>query len=97
MSKIALTCFSTALCETCRCAAIEAFAGSQDALRQVVEDRGADYLVLCTAALEDGGPDKPPPFATDLARGGQPAPDWLEPVGDVAAGSALKVWRVRRP
>jgi hypothetical protein len=62
----------------------------------VAWDRGADYLVLCTLALESGGPDKPQPFATGLARGSQATPDWLEPVGGMPGGSALKVWRIRR-
>ncbi|MBP1183090.1 hypothetical protein [Methylobacterium sp. PvR107] len=77
-------------------AAIEAFEGSQAVVREVARDRGADYLVLCTLALEPGGPDKPQPFATGLARGSQAIPDWLEPVGGMPGGSPLRVWRIRR-
>ena len=65
-------------------------------MRTVTRDRGADYLVLCTHALASAGPDKPEPFATGLARGSQATPDWLEPIGGVPGGSALKVWRIRR-
>jgi hypothetical protein len=77
-------------------AAIEASEGSEAVLRRVARDRGADYLVLCTHALESGGPDKPQPFATGLARGSRATPDWLEPINDMPGGSALKVWRIRR-
>ncbi len=77
-------------------AAIEASEGSEAVLRTVARDRGADYLVLCTLALESRGPDKPQPFATGLARGSRATPDWLEPINDMPGGSALKVWRIRR-
>lgn len=77
-------------------AAIDAAAGSQATLRRVTLERGADYLVLCTAALERGDAAGPEPFATGLARGTLPAPDWLDPVTDMPAVAALKVWRIRR-
>ncbi|MFB0490248.1 hypothetical protein ABIE45_002834 [Methylobacterium sp. OAE515] len=77
-------------------AAIEASEGSEAVLRTVARDRGADYLVLCTLALESRGPDKPEPFATGLARGSQATPNWLDPINDMPGGSALKVWRIRR-
>jgi len=76
-------------------AAIEAAEGSQETLRRVIQARAADYLMLCTAALDRAEAGKPQPFATDLARGTEPAPDWLTPVTDMPAGSALKVWRIR--
>lgn len=77
-------------------AAIEASEGSEDTLRRVAQARGADYLLLCTAALDRAEPGRPEPFATDLARGTVPAPDWLTPITDLPGGSALKVWRIRR-
>ncbi len=77
-------------------AAIEASAGSEDTLRRITRQRGADYLMLCTAALDRAEPGGPEPFATDLARGAVPAPDWLTPVTDLPGGSALRVWRIRR-
>ena len=76
-------------------AAIEASEGSEATLRQVTGARGADYLMLCTAALDRAEAGKPEPYATSLARGTEPAPDWLTPVTDMPGSSALKVWRIR--
>jgi hypothetical protein len=77
-------------------AAIEAAEGSEETLRRVARERGADYLLLCTAALDRSEAGGPEPFATDLARGAVPDPDWLAPVTDLPAGPALRVWRIRR-
>lgn len=77
-------------------AAIEASEGSEATLRRVTRARGADYLLLCTAALDQAEPGRPEPFATDLARGTVPTPDWLTPVTDLPGSSALRVWRIRR-
>ncbi|MCJ2073009.1 hypothetical protein MKK75_30155 [Methylobacterium sp. J-030] len=77
-------------------AAIEASEGSEDTLRQIAQARGADYLLLCTAALDGGQAGGPAPFAADLARGTVPAPDWLTPVTGLPGGSALRAWRIRR-
>ncbi|MCJ2089096.1 hypothetical protein MKK88_24375 [Methylobacterium sp. E-005] len=77
-------------------AAIEASEGSEATLRRVVRARGADYLLLCTAALDRPEAGRQEPFATDLARGIAPAPDWLTPITDLPGGSTLRVWRIRR-
>lgn len=76
-------------------AAIEASVGSAETLRRVADARGADYLLLCTAALEKAKAGRPEPFATQLARGTVATPDWLTPIATLPAVSALKVWRIR--
>ncbi len=77
-------------------AAIEASAGTQTTVRRVARERGADYLLLCTSVLDEAEAGGPEPFATSLARGTAPAPDWLAPVGAMPGGSTLRVWRIRR-
>ncbi|WP_267357074.1 MULTISPECIES: hypothetical protein [unclassified Methylobacterium] len=77
-------------------AAIEAAEGSEATLRRITLARGADYLLLCKTALDRADAGRPEPFATDLARGTVPAPDWLTPLAALPDGSALRIWRIRR-
>jgi hypothetical protein len=70
-------------------AAIEAFRGGEADMRGVVEEFGADYLVLCPGWLSR---DANLPFARALAEGRSVT--WLQPLDRVAA--PLQAWRVVR-
>ena len=69
-------------------AGIEAFTGSEDAMRNVIDKFRVDYLVICSSLLDRTKES----FARELADGR--SVDWLSP--QEAPAAWLKVWRVAR-
>jgi hypothetical protein len=76
-------------------AVIDAFTGTPEAARVIVDDRRIDYVALCPDLAEAAlyASAAPQGFAAQLRRGQAPA--WLAPVA-MPAGVDLKVWRVLR-
>lgn len=74
-------------------AVIDAFTGTPQAARAMMQTRGIDYLVFCPDLAEPSlyVHSAPNGFAAQLRAG--KAPDWLKPVA-MPAGVNLKVWRV---
>lgn len=71
-------------------ASLEAFSGSEAAMRRQVEAQHADYVAICPAWLR---PEEQGGFARKLLDGA--TTPWLVPVP--MKTSPLKVWRVSRP
>lgn len=74
---------------------IDAFTGSPQTARTIVERRGIAYVALCPDLNEPAVYYRAAPQGLAARLRDDQAPDWLEPVV-MPAGVGFKIWRVRR-